>query len=271
MCAGAMVNARIGRLVYGATDPKAGAAGVADEPRRRPAAQPSPSGRQRRRGRPLRRPVGRVLRRPPPLISPVASLDGRMPERTNGTASKAVEVFGPPWVRIPLLPLAGVSPYRRVSVRSPDSALTRRNVHLVFNPCRPVPKSVTPAVTGPGEPVSRVRGRTREEALRRRAEALTKALTEHPRPSTTALGASSTIAEFAASWLNTVAAVRVRPSSLGKYVDRVERITAWLGDVRIGSLRAEQVATWQSELLRSLSPRPWPTPEQRSDRSSQKR
>ena len=33
----------------------------------------------------------------------------------------------------------------------------------------------------------------------------------------------------------------------------VERITAWLGDVRIGSLRAEQVATWQSELLRSLA------------------
>ena len=91
--------------------------------------------------------------------------------------------------------------------------------------------------------------------MRRRAEALTKALTEHPRPSTTALGASSTTAEFAASWLNTVAALRVRPSSLGKYVDRVERITAWLGDVRIGSLRAEQVATWQSQLLTSLSPK----------------
>ena len=27
MCAGAMVNARLGRLVYGATDPKAGASG----------------------------------------------------------------------------------------------------------------------------------------------------------------------------------------------------------------------------------------------------
>jgi integrase len=53
--------------------------------------------------------------------------------------------------------------------------------------------------------------------------------------------------------LNTVAALGVRPSSLGKYVDRVERITAWLGDVRIGSLRAEQVATWQLELLSSLS------------------
>jgi integrase len=67
------------------------------------------------------------------------------------------------------------------------------------------------------------------------------------------LSGSSTIAELAAWWLQTVAAVRVRPSSLGKYVDRVERITAWLGDVRIGALRAEQVATWQSELLGSLA------------------
>ena len=100
----------------------------------------------------------------------------------------------------------------------------------------------------------RVRGRTREEALRRRAEALTKALAEGPRsPATTMLSGSSTIAELAAWWLSTVAAVRVRPSSLGKYVDRVERITAWLGDVRIGSLRVEQVATWQAELLGSVA------------------
>lgn len=100
----------------------------------------------------------------------------------------------------------------------------------------------------------RVRGRTREEGLHRRGEASTRALAEGPRSTTTTtLSASSTIAEFAAWWLNTVAAVRVRPSSLGKYVDRVERIAAWLGDVRIGSVRAEQVATWQSELLSSLS------------------
>ena len=37
MCAGAMIHARIGRLVYGAADPKAGAAGslynIADDPR----------------------------------------------------------------------------------------------------------------------------------------------------------------------------------------------------------------------------------------------
>jgi integrase len=89
-----------------------------------------------------------------------------------------------------------------------------------------------------------------------RAEALTKALAEAPRvPASTVLSGSSTIAELAAWWLQTVAAVRVRPSSLGKYVDRVERITAWLGDVRVGSLRAEQVATWQAELLKSLAPK----------------
>lgn len=101
----------------------------------------------------------------------------------------------------------------------------------------------------------RVRGRTREEALRRRGAALTKALAKQPRPTTLAtLSPSSTIAELAAWWLKTIAAVRVRPSSLGRYEDRVERITAWLGDVRVGSLRAEQIATWQSELLAKLSP-----------------
>lgn len=101
----------------------------------------------------------------------------------------------------------------------------------------------------------RVRGRTREEALRRRGEALTKAMAEQARPTTLAtLSPSSTIAEFATWWLKNVAAVRVRQSSLGKYEDRVERITAWLGDVRVGSLRAEQVATWQSGLLSTLSP-----------------
>jgi integrase len=100
----------------------------------------------------------------------------------------------------------------------------------------------------------RVRGRTREEALRRRGEALTHALESAPRtPATVTLSGSTTIAELASWWLRNIAALRVRPSSLGKYVDRVERITAWLGDVRVGSLRVEQVATWQAELLGSLS------------------
>jgi integrase len=100
----------------------------------------------------------------------------------------------------------------------------------------------------------RVRGRTREAALLRREEALARALESRPpSPATTALSSSSTIAELASWWLRSVASVRVRPSSLGKYVDRVDRITAWLGDVRIGSLRAEQVATWQAELLKTLA------------------
>jgi integrase len=90
--------------------------------------------------------------------------------------------------------------------------------------------------------------------MRLRAEALTSALAAVPRsPATTTLSSATTIAELAAWWLSTVASLRVRPSSLGKYVDRVERITAWLGDVRVGRLRPEQVATWQSELLASLS------------------
>src|SRR5262249_50662456 len=74
-----------------------------------------------------------------------------------------------------------------------------------------------------------------------------------PSPATTSLSGASTVAEVARWWLATVASVRVRPSSLGKYADRVDRIVAGLGDVRIGSLRPEQVATWQASLLRSLS------------------
>jgi len=108
----------------------------------------------------------------------------------------------------------------------------------------------------PGESrCRRVRGRTREEALRRRGEALTRALAEGPRtPAATMMSGSTTVTELATWWLRNVAGVRVRPSSLGKYEDRVERIVAWLGDVRIGQLRAEQVATWQTELLKTLAP-----------------
>src|SRR5262245_39513669 len=48
-------------------------------------------------------------------------------------------------------------------------------------------------------------------------------------PATTLLSGWSTIAELSAWWLQTAVAARARPSSLGQYVDRVERITAWLG------------------------------------------
>jgi len=99
----------------------------------------------------------------------------------------------------------------------------------------------------------RVRGRTREEALRRRAEAIKTAVAMQPRAADASFTAGNTVAEFAAWWLATIAAVRVRPSSLGKYSDRIDRINATLGDVRLGGLRAEQIATWQAELLTTLS------------------
>lgn len=63
---------------------------------------------------------------------------------------------------------------------------------------------------------------------------------------------STTVSAFAHWWLRNVAANRVRASSLGKYEDRVGRITARLGDVELGALRAEQVATMQTELLATL-------------------
>ena len=101
----------------------------------------------------------------------------------------------------------------------------------------------------------RVRGRTREETLRRRDEALAEALATAaaPTPAGSALSRATTVSEFARWWLRNVAANRVRASSLGKYDDRVERITARLGDIELGALRAEQVATWQTGLLGTLS------------------
>lgn len=114
----------------------------------------------------------------------------------------------------------------------------------------------------------RVRGRTREEALRRRADAMATAIAAQPRSlQSEGFTAANTIAEFSAWWLTTIAAVRVRPSSLGRYKDRVRRITAYLGDVRIGSLRAERVATWQAELLEELAAKTVATRERRSMRS----
>ena len=101
----------------------------------------------------------------------------------------------------------------------------------------------------------RVRGRTRDEALRRRDEALAEALsTAASTPAGSALTRSTTVSVFARWWLRNIAAGRVRASSLGKYEDRVERITSWLGDVSLGDVRAAQVATWQTELLSTLAP-----------------
>ena len=72
MCAGAMVLARIDRLVFGAADPKAGAVGSLQDLSADPAAQPPLPGRARRARRPLRRAAARLLPGPPgsALIAP---------------------------------------------------------------------------------------------------------------------------------------------------------------------------------------------------------
>ena len=63
MCAGAMVNARVGRLVYGATDPKAGRRRQPVRAMRRPTAQPSATSRRRPARRRSRSVAARLLRR----------------------------------------------------------------------------------------------------------------------------------------------------------------------------------------------------------------
>ena len=83
MCAGAMVNARVGRLVFGAADPKAGAVGslmnlVADP--RLNHRIPVTAGVRRRRGR---RSARRVLRRSPGERARTASVPSRKDARAD--------------------------------------------------------------------------------------------------------------------------------------------------------------------------------------------
>lgn len=93
----------------------------------------------------------------------------------------------------------------------------------------------------------RVRGRTRDEAIARRAAKL--AALGQPQSST--LHPDTTVAELASWWLDVVARHRVRPSSFGKYEDRVNRITATLGPLPVRGVTRERAATWQSDLLKS--------------------
>ena len=62
MCVGAMVHARIGTVVFGTAEPKAGAAGIHAARARTPRAQPSAGGGLRRPGRRMPRHDAGVLR-----------------------------------------------------------------------------------------------------------------------------------------------------------------------------------------------------------------
>ncbi len=104
----------------------------------------------------------------------------------------------------------------------------------------------TYVVPGKARP-RRVRGRTREEAIARRAAKLE----ELAQTVGGTFERDTTLAELAAWWHDTVARHRVRPPTFGKYADRVTRITATLGHMPVRAVKAEHVARWQSELLKS--------------------
>ena len=91
---------------------------------------------------------------------------------------------------------------------------------------------------------------TKTAASERRDAAMAEDADQASRSS---FGPATTVAELAQWWYDNVARHRVRASSLGKYRDRVQRITATLGDAHVTSLRSEQVTSWQSTLLDELA------------------
>ena len=119
MCAGAIVLARIPRVVYGTADPKAGAAGSRPRHPRRAPPQPPPGGRRRRPPARVRRAPARLLRRSTALSRyPPGRTPGGVREWLNRAVSKTVERVTPvPRVRIPPPPLQSRDPSRGCGFR----------------------------------------------------------------------------------------------------------------------------------------------------------
>ena len=140
--------------------------------------------------------------------------------------------------------------------------------------------SVTPAVT-PGRAVCCRSGvvvalegsiyRKADEARQRRDAALAAAPSSGPRAvSIGGLDGSVSIEALSRWWLDTVARYRIRPSSFGRYEDRVSKIVDGLCEIRLKDRRPEQIATWQSGLMGALSPGTCRTPGRCCARSSAK-
>ncbi|MFN0028401.1 MAG: tyrosine recombinase XerC [Acidimicrobiales bacterium] len=92
-----------------------------------------------------------------------------------------------------------------------------------------------------------VRGRTHALAVERREQAILQDRATSP----SQFGQVTTVAEMAEWWLEHVATQTVRASSLGKYRDRVNRLSATLGDKPVATLRSEDVAQWVTSLTRA--------------------
>jgi integrase len=91
----------------------------------------------------------------------------------------------------------------------------------------------------------KVSARTRELVIAKRE----MAKTEGTLNTRSTFGKTTTVAQLAAWWVDTIAVHRVRATSIGRYRDRVRRISATIGDRRVVDLRHEHLATWQAELL----------------------
>ncbi len=111
MCAGAIVLARVPRVVFGASDPKAGAAGQRAGRPRRAAPEPPARGRRGAAGGRVRSAVERLLRLAA-LADRLALVrhPGGVAERLNAAVSKTVvRLIGVPRVRISPPPLSHVT------------------------------------------------------------------------------------------------------------------------------------------------------------------
>ena len=92
-----------------------------------------------------------------------------------------------------------------------------------------------------------VTGRTKGEAALRRAEKVAELASATPNG---VLGTDPTIAMLAAWWLDNVAAVQVRPSTLHTYAKDTRRITDKLGTLPVADLTSESVRRFLADLRR---------------------
>ena len=94
---------------------------------------------------------------------------------------------------------------------------------------------------------------TREKAIAKRDERLAE-VAAAPGGQLT-MSRSTTVGELAEWWLHNVQRHQVRASTWAKAEDRVTRIVATIGPVRVRELTVEHVATWQTTLLATLAPK----------------
>jgi hypothetical protein len=102
-----------------------------------------------------------------------------------------------------------------------------------------------------------IRGSTHVQVLERReaAQLADERATDAARTVPNRFSPLTTTVNEVADWWLGQQRHRVRASSIGKYADRIDRFRMILGSEIAAELTAEQVASWQSQLLDRLSPK----------------